>query len=75
MNAEITPEKTAAHPVVYVRPVNVADLPQEIRDQTGGLSRIYSVHLADGQRLALVGDRRLAFALARQHDFTPVSVN
>ncbi len=61
--------------IVYVRPVPVADLPDEIRVQVGGAGTIYAVHAADGERLALVRDRRLAFALARQNDMAPVSAH
>lgn len=61
--------------IVYVRRVVVADLPLEIREQADGLEVIYAVHDFNGERLALVADRRLAFALARQHDRTPVSVH
>jgi hypothetical protein len=61
--------------IVYVRPVDVADLPEPIRAQIGGAGVIYAVHRADGERLALVRDRALAFALARQNDLAPVSVH
>ena len=61
--------------IVYVRPVNVADLPAEVQAQIGGLKTIYAVHDADGDRLALVRDRKLAFALARQNDLAPVNVH
>jgi hypothetical protein len=61
--------------IVYVRPVAVEDLPDEVRAQMGELETIYSVHGADGRQLALVADRKLAFHLAREHDFTPVSVH
>lgn len=61
--------------IVYVRPVVVADLPDEIQAQADGLAVIYAVHAFNGDRLALVADRKLAFALARQHDRTPVSVH
>jgi hypothetical protein len=61
--------------IVYVRPVLVEDLPDEVRAQMGGLEVIYSVHGADGQQLALVADRKLAFHLAREHDYTPLSVH
>jgi hypothetical protein len=61
--------------IVYVRPVAVAELPDEVRAQIDGLETVYSVHRADGERLALVADRALAFLLARQHDFAPVSVH
>lgn len=61
--------------IVYVKPVTVADLPDEVRDQMVGLEVIYSVHGADGRQLALVADRNLAFHLAREHDFAPMSVH
>ncbi len=61
--------------IVYVRPVAVADLPDDVREQVGGAEVIYSVHAPDGQRLALVADRNLAFHLAKAHDFAPQSVH
>lgn len=61
--------------IVYVRPVLVADLPEPIRQQAEGLETIYAVHRPDGERVALVRDRGLAFALARQNDFAPVNVH
>ena len=64
-----------AERIVYVRPVAVAELPAEVREQAMGMEEIYAVHDADGQRLALVKDRTLAFVLARQNDLAPVSVH
>lgn len=61
--------------IVYVRPIAVADLPDEVRDQMGGADVVYSVHGADGRQLALVANRGLAFHLAREHDFAPMSVH
>lgn len=61
--------------LVYVRPVEVAELPDEVRDEVGDTKTIYAVHRADGERLALVKDRNLAFMLARQNDFAPVTVH
>lgn len=61
--------------IVYVRAVPVADLPEEVRAQIEGTDVIYSVHAPDGQRLALVADRSMAFHLARAHDFAPVNVH
>lgn len=63
------------NPIVYVRPVKVADLPEEIRNQAQGQTTLYAVHNAEGERLALVNDRKLAFLLARQHDLAPVTVH
>lgn len=61
--------------LVYIRPVNVAELPDEVRDQAEGRDHVYAVHSAEGERLALVADRKLAFILARQNDFAPVNVH
>ena len=61
--------------LVYVRAVAVNELPREVRDRAMGADHIYAVHDADGERLALVSNRSLAFTLARQHDLSPVSVH
>lgn len=61
--------------LVYIRPVEVADLPEDVRKQADGTDQVYAVHASDGVRLALVKDRKLAFALARQNDFAPVNVH
>ena len=61
--------------IVYVRPVAVADLPEEVREQAEGIDQLFAVHNADGERLALVRDRKLAFVLARQNDLAPVNVH
>ena len=60
---------------VYVKTIDVIDLPREVRDQAEGLEQLYAVHDAQGQQLALVGDRKLAFLLAREHDYAPVMVH
>jgi hypothetical protein len=61
--------------IVYVRPVPVSDLPEGLRAQAGDLTVIYSVHGENGERLALVANKGLAFHLARVHDLAPVSVH
>ena len=58
-----------------VRKVAVKDLPENVRAQAGGLEALYAVHRADGEQLALVRDRALAFVLARQNDLAPVAVH
>ncbi len=75
MNTPFPGFPEGADRIVYVRPVPVADLPEELRAQIGEAETVYSVHAPNGQRLALVADRRLAFHLARAHDFAPVSVH
>ena len=61
--------------IVYVRPVALAELPDEVQAQIDSEGPIYAVHNADGERLALVADRKLAFLLARQNDYAPVNVH
>ncbi len=73
-----TPTRHAPPPddrLVYVRTVETAELPDDVRRQTGDVVRVYAVHSAEGERLALVGNRKLAFLLARQNDLSPVSVH
>lgn len=61
--------------VVYIRRVEMDALPAEVREQAPGVESLYAVHGVDGERLALVRDRQLAFMLARQNELTPVSVH
>ena len=61
--------------IVYVRPVEVADLPSEVREQAGDADTIYAVHNSDGERLALVADKQLAYVLADENDLTALAVH
>ncbi len=65
----------AERPIVYVRAVKVDELPEDMREQAMRSETVYAVHSADGERLALVRDRSMAFVLARQNDMTPVTVH
>ena len=60
---------------VYVRAVSAQDLPQDVKSQIGDAQTLYAVHSSQGERLALVKERGLAFILARQNDLTPVTVH
>lgn len=60
---------------VYIRRVAMETLPDEVRQQAPGVEALYAVHGVDGERLALVRDRDLAFLLARQNELSPVSVH
>ena len=75
MNAVYDFKENAAQPIVYVREVALEDLPEEIRAEATGLTKLYAVHDASGERLALVKDRKLAFMLARQNHMTPVTAH
>ena len=61
--------------IVYVRSVNVEDLPYDIRAQIPKDTMLYAVHNSNGERLAIVEKRDMAFVLARQNDLSPVMVH
>ncbi|MEL6791362.1 MAG: DUF1150 family protein [Pseudomonadota bacterium] len=68
--------------LVYIRPVIAADVAEHLMDDDGFTAfdlpddaTLYSVHAADGERIALVGDLDLAFAAARQQEMNPVNVH
>jgi hypothetical protein len=75
MNTPYQFDRIDENRIVYVRPVAVADLPDDVREQAEGIEQLFAVHSADGERLALVRDRKLAFILARQNDLAPVNVH
>jgi hypothetical protein len=64
---------------VYVREVGVDELkgagvlPVDVL--VPATQKFFALHLADGRRVAVMDDRDLAFAAARQHDLEPVSVH
>lgn len=68
-------DTTTEQKIVYIRKVAVDDLPEEVQEQAEGLKTLYAIGGADGEHLALVRDRELAFVVARQNDMTPLSVH
>ncbi|MBV1863962.1 MAG: DUF1150 domain-containing protein [Rhodobacteraceae bacterium] len=68
------PDQDKDH-IVYVRLVDLADLPEEVQEQIDGDGPVYAIHTGDGERIALARDRNLAFALARTNEMVPVSVH
>ena len=64
---------------VYVKTVEVSDLPEtvqaSVQASVPGHTQLYAVHDEAGEQLALVADRKMAFLLARQHDYAPVPVH
>lgn len=73
LNNDLTPKAWAA--MVYIRPVLVSDLSADLQREAEGIETLYSVHSPDGARVALVADRQMAFALARENDMAPVFVH
>jgi hypothetical protein len=75
MNERNSAAEVSGRPIVYIREIAVADLPPEVQEQAQGREKLYAIGSEDGQQLALVDDRSLAFVVARQHDMEPVSVH
>lgn len=75
MNVKFNFDQENLDRVVYVRAVNVSDLPEDIREQVSDAGQVYAIHSEDGEQLALAKDRAVAFALARTNEFAPVSVH
>lgn len=67
--------------LVYVRPITAAEILADtpVEDMQGFPIRpdqtLYSVHRADGARLAVMTDRQTAVATALAHELEPVSVH
>lgn len=76
MNEAVLPENASDDRIVYIKSVDVAELRDvpELESAPDGTT-VYTVHLADGRRVAIVGDRDAAFVGARQYNMTPVSVH
>lgn len=66
----------------YVRQVFAWEVRDEIEQESSEVSEafddhsiLYALHADDGSRIALMSDRDIAFAAAKQHEMTPVSVH
>lgn len=76
----LSPEKFAnvgVPNVVYVREILAGDLGDELTADIDlpADTKLYAVHAANGQRMAVVDNRDMAFAGARQYDLEPVSTH
>lgn len=63
--------------IVYVREVSASEIEGELGEEMNlpADTRLYAVHAANGQRMAVLDDRAAAFAGAKQYDLEPVSVH
>ena len=63
--------------IVYVREVLAGELVEEFGSEikVPADTQLYSVHAANGERMAVLDNRDAAFAGARQYDLEPVSVH
>ena len=78
LNDETTP-RFDAEPIVYIRHLAVDEVqdlvPANALEGIGRPEDLFIVSSADGRQLAIVEGRDAAFAAARMHDLTPVSVH
>ncbi|MBO6666502.1 DUF1150 domain-containing protein [Parvibaculum sp.] len=77
---KLTPEMfaNAGMPnIVYVREILAGELAGELGSELDlpADTRLYAVHAANGQRMAVLDNRDAAFAGARQYDLEPVSAH
>ena len=61
--------------LVYIKTVEVTELPLDLQRQVGSDKTLYAVHKADGERIAVVENRALAYSLARDNDLTPMTLH
>lgn len=61
--------------LAYIRQIDRADLPADVAAQVPDGADVWGVHDAQGTCLALTGDRRAAFFMARENNLAPVSVH
>ena len=61
--------------LVYIKTVAVTELPLDLQRQVGPDKTVYAVHKADGERVAVVENRALAYSLARDNDLTPMTLH
>lgn len=60
---------------VYVKSIEVTDLPEELRAKVAGMDQLYAVHNTKGEQLAVVESNELAVNLALQNDMQPVALH
>ncbi len=65
---------TLGENIVYVKQIPATDLPDEVQDQIGELKTLFAVHNQNGEQLALVATKKLAFHLAEQNQLQPVTL-
>ena len=79
MNSKHPLMDSQAGNIVYVKPVPISELPEEVQEEAraeaGGAEMLYALYREDGEQLALVADRELAYMLARENDLSPVSLH
>lgn len=61
--------------IVYLKPMNTADLPEAVREQAGDMERIFAVHNGDGAQVAYIADLKFAGQLAAENNVRIVTLH
>jgi len=61
--------------IVYLRAVDAADLPDEVRQQAGAVDTLFAVHNTKGEQLAIVTNPAIANDLAAANNMRLVTVH
>jgi hypothetical protein len=61
--------------IVYLKPIDKADVPDEVFEETGDIDQLWSVHNSEGEQLALVGDLDQAYDMAREFSYSPMTLH
>ena len=61
--------------IVYLKPIDKADVPDEVFEETGDIDQLWSVHNSEGEQLALVGDLNQAYDMAREFSYSPMTLH
>ncbi len=67
--------KNLAGNMIYLKPIDIADLPEDVRVDAGNLDEVFAVHNAKGERVALVATEAIASDLAAQNNMQVVSIH
>lgn len=61
--------------IVYLKPMNMADLPDDVREQAGDMEQIFAVHNGKGEQVAYIADLTFASHLAAENNVRIVTLH
>jgi hypothetical protein len=67
--------KALAGRAIYLKPMDVADLPADVQDEVGSLTELFAVHNAQGKQVAFVASPAVASHLAALNNMTLVALH
>jgi len=67
--------KELAGQSIYLKPMDMTDLPADIQDEAGSLTELFAVHNAQGEQVAFVASAAVASHLAALNNMTLVALH